>query len=302
MARRRKTSPIEDLLDLVAMLPWWCGVLLSVLSYIILHSLASKPLELSGLPAQASDMMFKSLTHALAGAGQYFLPGIFLCGAGMSAWRRSKRQALVKEVTSSSSADALNQMSWQDFELLVGEAFRLQGFSVLDTGGGGPDGGMDLRLQRGGDRFLVQCKQWRAYSVGVGVVRELYGVMAASGVTGGFVVCSGKFTQEAQAFAAGRSIKLIDGPRLHGLIKQAQESKGKAKDNSLNPPRPRDQISESIRPYSQPSENPHPVKNPGCPKCQAVMAKRTAQRGPNAGQSFWGCSAFPSCRGTLPIG
>lgn len=26
MARRKKTSPIEDVMDLVAMLPWWAGV------------------------------------------------------------------------------------------------------------------------------------------------------------------------------------------------------------------------------------------------------------------------------------
>lgn len=29
------------------------------------------------------------------------------------------------------------------------------------------------------------------------------------------------------------------------------------------------------------------------------MVKRTAQRGPNAGNEFWGCSDFPRCRGTV---
>ena len=29
------------------------------------------------------------------------------------------------------------------------------------------------------------------------------------------------------------------------------------------------------------------------------MVKRTAQRGPNAGNEFWGCSDFPRCRGTI---
>ena len=32
------------------------------------------------------------------------------------------------------------------------------------------------------------------------------------------------------------------------------------------------------------------------------MVLRTAGRGPNVGQRFWGCSTFPKCRGTIAIG
>ncbi|MBM4084389.1 MAG: four helix bundle protein [Planctomycetes bacterium] len=39
---------------------------------------------------------------------------------------------------------------------------------------------------------------------------------------------------------------------------------------------------------------------PPCPRCGKPMALRTARRGPRAGQSFWGCSAYPDCRGTRP--
>jgi restriction system protein len=58
--------------------------------------------------------------------------------------------------------------------------------------------------------------------VGVDIVRELYGVMAARGATGGFVVTSGRFTDEATSFASGRNVNLVDGPKLHGLIRQAK--------------------------------------------------------------------------------
>ena len=37
---------------------------------------------------------------------------------------------------------------------------------------------------------------------------------------------------------------------------------------------------------------------PACPRCAGQMVRRTAKKGPNAGESFWGCSAFPKCRGT----
>ncbi|WP_163559660.1 NERD domain-containing protein [Halomonas sp. NO4] len=33
-----------------------------------------------------------------------------------------------------------------------------------------------------------------------------------------------------------------------------------------------------------------------CPKCGSSMLLRTAKRGANAGNRFWGCSAYPKCR------
>ena len=40
---------------------------------------------------------------------------------------------------------------------------------------------------------------------------------------------------------------------------------------------------------------------PACPVCGEEMRKRMAGKGPHAGQSFWGCSGYPECRGTLKI-
>lgn len=35
-----------------------------------------------------------------------------------------------------------------------------------------------------------------------------------------------------------------------------------------------------------------------CPKCNSSLVARTAKKGPNAGEQFLGCSAFPRCRYT----
>ncbi len=40
---------------------------------------------------------------------------------------------------------------------------------------------------------------------------------------------------------------------------------------------------------------------PLCPKCAAPMVRREAKSGANAGQAFWGCSAFPKCRGIIKV-
>ena len=137
MARRRKTSAAEDWTDLVAMLPWWAGVALALLFYSILHRIASQPVAAAVQPGQMGAMVVQAMWKALAGFGQYLLPLICLVGAGTSAWRRRERRALLTNVVQSKAADVLDNMTWQQFEHLVGEAFRLQGYSVLETGGGG---------------------------------------------------------------------------------------------------------------------------------------------------------------------
>lgn len=46
-------------------------------------------------------------------------------------------------------------------------------------------------------------------------------------------------------------------------------------------------------------EAPQKSAVPTCPKCACDMVKRKASKGTNAGNFFWGCSAYPKCRGTL---
>jgi restriction system protein len=298
MARRKRSSGFEDAMTVVAMLPWWGGLILAVFSYVLLHRLAQPPVFQPSPLGLSGSWLGASLVSALAFPAQFIVPVICVFGALGSFLARGRRQRLVGTVSQSKSASALEEMSWREFEMLVGEAFRLQGYRVAEMGGAGPDGGIDLVLTKGSEKFLVQCKQWKAFKVGVTVVRELYGVMAAKGAAGGFVVTSGNFTADATAFASGRNIKLIDGPLLHGLIQQAKQAKSAA---SVVPhpafgSRP-------AQPASMPNAAPMPVAHsvPTCPTCGAQMAKRKAKRGSNAGGEFWGCGTYPACKGTRAI-
>lgn len=267
---RKKSSPGEGFIDLVALLPWWVGVALAVVSYFVFHKLAQAPAG-ALQPGQAGAFVGRAMVTGVSHAAQYLVPLICVFGAILSFMRRRKRESLVNTVTQSATADALNGMSWREFEMLVGEAFRLQGYTVTESMAAGPDGGIDLVLRKGNEKFLVQCKQWKAFKVGVEIVRELYGVMTAEGAAGGFVVTSGTFTSDARDFAQGRNVTLLDGPKLLGMIQQARL----AKIGPLGTPEP-----------------------PKCPQCQAPMVWRTAKKGANAGSQFWGCSKYPACRGT----
>lgn len=169
--------------------------------------------------------------------------------------------------------------------MLVGEGFRQRGYQVAELGGDGPDGGVDLLLTKGNEKFFVQCKQWKAFKVGVDVVRELYGVMAAKGAAGGFVVTSGTFTADAVEFSKGRNISLMDGDALFAMIQSAKTKK----------------VREIASPNVEPTSRSTSQLSPACPACGAAMIKREAKRGANAGGAFFGCSTYPKCRGTAQI-
>lgn len=289
MARRRKTSPLDDMAEVISLLPWWAAVGLGIVSYFVLHAVAGQPAVGALRPGEMPSII-RPMIIGIATAAQYIAPLVCFIAAVMSAVNRKKRQELVSNVAAAKAPDTLGNMTWREFEMLVGEAYRLQGYKVTEMGGSGPDGGIDLVLHKDGEKHLVQCKQWKAFKVGVQVVRELYGVMAAQGAAGGFVVTSGRFTEEATEFASGRNVTLVDGPKLMGMIKAARAFIGSGAAPVAAPSRaPAEPV--NVQPA------PAAASEPACPVCSRSMTLRTAKRGANAGGTFWGCTGYPACRG-----
>lgn len=106
----------------------------------------------------------------------------------------------------------------------IREAFRLQGYAVREG-----ETHSDFELDRDGERFLVRCSQWREPRVGVVIVREFYGVMSRSGASGGFLITSGRFSDDAVAFAQDTHLQLIDGKELFALLRQAKALQARAR-------------------------------------------------------------------------
>ncbi len=275
---RRKVSLMDDLLDIASTLPWWLDVLIAILSYFGLHDLSLIEIPVITQPGKTGSLLTAQLTKTFASIGQYLLPFIFTVGAFVSFFGRKKRETLFNDTNQRGKQNALLEMSWREFEILIGEVFRKRGFTVAELGGNGADGGVDLVLKKNNETHFVQCKQWKAYKVGVQIVRELYGVMAAKGAVGGYVVTSGVFTNEAKSFAEGRNIELIDGNILTEWI-------AGVKSNIKN----------------DPLISKEPSNNPTCPTCGSAMVRRVARQGPNKGQAFLGCSQYPACKVIKPI-
>ncbi|MEN6489059.1 MAG: restriction endonuclease [Smithella sp.] len=259
----------DSILDDLAVLPWWVTVILAIATYL-------------SLKYWIPTIQFQNTFHAgmakMAHELATTLAGILLLPAAVSAfnaWRKGQLFDRQKGI------GGIRSIAWREFEELVGEAYRRFGYSVTETGGGGADGGVDLVLRKNGEKLLVQCKHWKLEKIGVKVVRELYGVVAAEGASGGIVICSGAFTQEARDFARGKPMELIEGTALARMVEEVK------KKPSL--------VSAGLIPAS-----PQPTAN-NCPLCGGKMVLRSARKGAHAGEKFWGCSAFPKCRGTKPL-
>lgn len=197
---------LEDALELLSETPWWIAAIVAVIAYMVLGYVVPS-LDISNV-----------FIRGLASAGPTIAPvaGVILGFVSLvSSIRRWYRRRLFD---SRSSAEGIRSLDWRDFERLVGEAFRRQGYSLRERGGNGPDGGVDLELKGGSGTVLVQCKHWKAWKVGVRPVRELFGVMVSERADEGIVVTSGRFTAKAHAFARSNGVRLLDGPKLVELI------------------------------------------------------------------------------------
>jgi restriction system protein len=170
-------------------------------------------------------------------------------------------------------------LSWENFELLVGEIFRRKGFEVEISSGLGADGGKDLTLRRNGELRLVQCKFLSAENkVSVMAMREFYGLIVAENAKGGIFMTTGLYSRDAREFAEGKPIKLLDRAAVEKLIASVE--------------RPNEALC-NIGTWIDDFVAVARVVDPECPRCRKPMKLR---RGPT-GRAFWGCTSFPRCRG-----
>ncbi len=258
--------------------PTWATAVIVAASYPVLRWLL--PLLLHGnWWAQMGAAYAPLLTFGIA---------LFALAAEVDKLRR--RRLLSRQ----SSLETLQTMTWLEFEHLVGEIYRQQGYKVEEQGGSGSDGGVDVVLRRNGETVLVQCKQWKTQSVGVRPLRELRGVVASQGASRGIFVTCGGYTSDALAEFADQPLELVDGPKLLRLVQGVQNEAAKPQ-----------QEAGSVMPMTAaPVSEAQTVIDGGeplCPKCGNAMKQKTARQGPNTGNKFWGCSQYPRCRGIRPI-
>jgi restriction system protein len=274
MPRRQKSG-----LDLIAALPWPIGIAMGLLAYWGIRYGVGMYFSHTSSPV-TQGMGTQLLGGALAPLAWVALVMCWIAAA-VSFFKARQRKRILETRT---GLDSLAALSWREFEMLVGEAYRRQGYSVEEHGLGGADGGIDLILRKGGGTWLVQCKQWRTQQVNVPRVREMWGLVDHHRADGVKIVSVGEFTRDAKAFAAGKAIELVNGMRLLDMVRSAQVASPGGSESPLTPATPRHGAADD--------------QTPACPRCGTAMLRRTNGK---TGQPFWGCRHFPKCHGTVAV-
>jgi len=270
---RKNDSILRALFDY----PWWVSILISIFSYVLLKEIL--PSALVNMDNSYSKMVADGITQGLS-AFAPIVAIVLLLPAPFSFLRAFR---LKQRYKTTSTKNDLNGLNWIEFEALLGEYYRQQGYQVKQALNHQPDGGVDIELTKFGKVSLVQCKHWKSRKVGVKVLRELYGILLDRQAEKMIVATSSEFTLDAQRFAKGKQFELINGAQLVLM---------------LYPEKPLDSAISStteIR-HSKLEINATII----CPRCNSNLVLRTAKKGINAGMPFYGCSEFPRCRYTQP--
>jgi restriction system protein len=269
---RKQSSTVEDLAEIMEFIfrfvPPWLSIPGAIIAFWSISAWFSHKIENPGL---------EKFGYLFGGA---VAAAMLVGGVKGRQYRRKQADFLRQNIP----LDWVNAHPWSEFESLVGDIFRARGYSGANIGGAGADGGIDLRLTRNGEVALVQCKRWKVFKVGVKPIREFFGVMTSEGADRGIFVSSGLYTNEALRFAEGKALELIDGAQFAEMAKSFQKH-WLGKQSAAATPLLSDTTPD----------------RPKCPFCEKVMVLRRAKSGRNSGQEFWGCSAFPHCRGTRAV-
>ena len=204
----------QGLLFELSLLPWWVSAAIAVGAFVgiayVFPSMSIEPPLGAAFIALQNKAMYFAIPIAM----------LFVLAAVLSFAERTRKKRLLDRQR---DIESIRDLPWRQFEELVAEAFRRDGFTVIENAGVGADGGVDIRLRKGRKNYLVQCKNWRKSSVGVATVREMFGILAAESAREVFIVCSGTFTGEAVRFAKGKPINLVQGDELMRMIARVRQ-------------------------------------------------------------------------------
>lgn len=269
--RLRERYRDESLVALLMDVPRWTFVLLMLVAIVALLLLGG----LIDVALNRPNVVLTILTPLLLVA---FFGGLF--------WLASRDRALRhRRLTQTSNAHRLSILMPDEMADLAAELFRQQGYVVTENKRPDlADGGVDFEILKEGKVTLVQVKHWRQ-EVGVKDVRELWGIVASERAAGGVLIGTSGFSARAREFAAGKELRLIDGPEFLELRSQLPRIS-----RDLGEPDPL--VSQG---YARHVAGLHP---PACGTCGKPMVVVTRLQDTTVVYQLWGCPDYPKCQGT----
>ena len=117
---------------------------------------------------------------------------------------------------------SLSQLTPVQFEQAVAALFRSDGYAATVSGGAN-DRGIDIYLEKEGQKAVVQCKRYKQ-KISPMQIRDFIGAMNGAGVEVGYFVTTSGFTKAAYEAAKRSSyrVRLVNGRELGQWQNQLQ--------------------------------------------------------------------------------
>ena len=114
---RRKSSNF----DLLVQLPWWVGISLALATFVATHLIIPN--------IEFTSWINQGLAKGAPAVGKMFTLLFLLAGllSAFTSWTKRK------QLDQQTGIDSIRALSWKQFEELVGEAYRRQGYQVTEN-------------------------------------------------------------------------------------------------------------------------------------------------------------------------
>jgi len=333
MARRR-TSPMEDVIVVASKLPWWLSLLLALVSYVVLHSIASRPVVPKIVsPAQMGDAAAHGLITTLAMFGQYVMVFIFIMAALLSCIKalKNKKRSYVGEF-----AGTVNS------ELVVSRPMSRSRLGAVDPLGqfpssftlpeaptpeSLPETTLTTESPRVWTESILKEIEWKRFETVTKEFLNMTGYLAQEtkvGADGGVDI---RITKQGNSAFQGivqckawNAYKVGVKPvrELFGIMAAEKVAVGMLISSGTFTAEAEDfakgkvvlipgwkflehilKLSEENRQRLLEIALEGDYQTPTCPQCDLKMTLREVKSGKNSGSKFWGCVRYPRCRQTF---
>lgn len=178
-----------------------------------------------------------------------------------------------KKLASSGIKD-IDKMDGLQFEFYLQALFKELGYKTEVTKGSN-DFGADLIIKKDSEKTVIQAKRYKYKNhVSIDAVQQIYTAIPYYKANSGWIITNSQYTKSAEKLASVTNVKLIDRYKLVNFI------------NEIKPSITPTEVKKIIQPKAR-----------KCPECKNDLIIRRSK----AGNEFFGCSNYPTCKHTESI-
>ncbi len=186
------------------------------------------------------------------------------------------RAIKARRIAQAMSTDNYDAMSGEEFEEFCANILRGNSYTNVEVTKASGDHGIDVLAFKDGLKYAIQCKRY-SKPVGNKAVQEAYSGKGIYKADVAVVMSNMDFTPQAIEDARKLKVELWNRDKIYALQRKSGTE---------------------VKPWEEIKEE---SENLVCPNCGGNLVIRTAKRGANMGNKFYGCSNYPNCKYTRNI-